>query len=92
MTYTVSIIAYSHCMGTGSGQAQGMVQALMGSSILYRNVHTGLRTGQEPEPIASYCDGLVPCTCSRSCSLAAKNFDVLGEKARISEVLCLQCE
>ena len=32
----------------------------MGTTILYRNVHTGLRQRKEPEPIVSYCAGPVP--------------------------------
>ena len=49
------IITYSHCMGMQSGQAQGTGLRAMGSSILYRNVHTGLRQAKELGSIVSYC-------------------------------------
>ena len=35
----------------------------MGSNILYKNVHAGLRQGEEPGPIVSYCAGQVACFC-----------------------------
>ena len=43
-------MAYSHCARPGTGQVQGMGLGLMGPNILYRNVHTDLRQGQEPDP------------------------------------------
>ena len=59
-------MAYSHCMGTGSGQVQGMGPGAMGSNMLCRNVYTGLRLGKEPRSIVSYCAGPVPCACPGS--------------------------
>ena len=57
----LSLMAYSHCARTG--QVQGTGSGVMGSNILYRIVHTGLRQGKELEPIVSYCAGPVPCSC-----------------------------
>ena len=57
-------MAYSHGTGPGLGQVQGVGPGTMGTNILHRNVHTGLRQGQEPESIISYCAGPVP---SQSC-------------------------
>ena len=37
-----------------------MGQGPMGPNILYRNVHTGLTQGKEPEAIVSYCAGPGP--------------------------------
>ena len=45
-------MAYSHCTGQGPEQQQGPGMGLMGSNILYRNVHTGPGQGQEPEPLS----------------------------------------
>ena len=52
-------MAYSHCMGTGSRE--------MGPNMLHRNPHTGLRQGQEPGPIVSYCAGSVTCPVPTQC-------------------------
>ena len=57
-----SVVAYSYCTGPGPGQVQGTGLGLMGPSILYRTLHTGLRLGKEPGPIVSYCAGPVLCT------------------------------
>ena len=46
------IMAYSHCLGT--------VPGLIGPNMLYRNVHTGTRQGQETGLIVSCCTGPVP--------------------------------
>ena len=43
-------MAYSCCIG--QGQVQGTGLGLMGPNILYRNVHTGPRQGQEPNPFS----------------------------------------
>ena len=55
------VMAYSYCTGPGLGQVQGTGLGLMGPSIFYRNLYTGLRLGKEPGPIVSYCVGPVPC-------------------------------
>ena len=36
---------------TGTGQVQGNRLRLTGSSMLYRNAHTGLKQGKEPDPL-----------------------------------------
>ena len=64
LSQSFRLMAHSHCPGTELGQVQEVGLGLMGPNILYRNVHTGLRQEQEPEPIVSYCAGPVPCTCS----------------------------
>ena len=45
------------------GQVQGMGLGAMGTNMLCRNVHTGLRQGKESGSIVSYCADPVPCTC-----------------------------
>ena len=50
----------------GLGQVQGTGPRQMGPHMLYRNVHTGLRQGKEPGPIAFYCISLILCTCPGS--------------------------
>ena len=63
-------MAYSRCTGMGTGQVQVMGPELMGSNILYRNVHTGLRLGQEPDrlspivPVPHPVPAPVPVLCS----------------------------
>ena len=47
-------MVYSHCMGLGIGPGS------MRSNILCRKVNTGLRQGQGPGPIVSYCASPVP--------------------------------
>ena len=42
-------MAYSHCTGQGLGQVQVTGGDLMGPNILHRNVHAGLKQGQEPD-------------------------------------------
>ena len=44
-------MAYSHCTGTVLGQVQGTEPGGMGPNVLYRNVHTGLRLGEVPDPL-----------------------------------------
>ena len=38
--------------GTGTGQVQGTEKGLIGSNILYRCIHTGLRQGNEADPLS----------------------------------------
>ena len=49
------LIVYAHCTGLEPGQVQGTGLGAIGpySSILYRNVQTGLRQGQEPDPLSA---------------------------------------
>ena len=60
------VMTYSHCTGTGPEQVQGTAPGAMGTNILYRNVHTGLRQGKEPGPIVSYCARWVSRICPGS--------------------------
>ena len=46
--------------GNGNGTGAGTGAGSMGSNILCRNVHTGLRQGQGPEPIIFYCTSPIP--------------------------------
>ena len=55
-------MAYSHCTTTGPVQDREWEKGSMGSNISWRNVHTGLRQGQGPGSIVSYCSNFVPCT------------------------------
>ena len=48
-------MAYSQCIGTGPGRVHGLGRGLMTPSILYKNVHTSLRQGQQLGLIVSYC-------------------------------------
>ena len=56
------LMACSHCTGTGAVQEQGTVTGPMGSNILWRNVHTGLRHGQGTGPIVFCCQSSIPCS------------------------------
>ena len=51
-----TMMANSHCTGTGAGQVQGQTW-IKSSNILFRNVHTGPQQGKEPRPIVSYLIG-----------------------------------
>ena len=53
---SIRLMGYSHCMGPGPGMGPGS----MGSTKLCRSVHTALRQGQGPGPIASYCATPIP--------------------------------
>ena len=59
-----TMCAYGIRHGNGTGTVQGTGPGGMGPNILYRNVHSSPRQGNEPRPIVSYCAGPVPCTCS----------------------------
>ena len=59
-TNTMDIMVYSDYTGTGPGLVKG--PNFMESLAQCRNVHTGLRQGQWPEPIVSYCASFVSCT------------------------------
>ena len=52
--------ALSHCTGPEPGQVQGMGPELMGPNILYRNVHSGPRLGQEADPLSAIVPVLLP--------------------------------
>ena len=52
-------MAYSNCTGQGPGHAQGMAAGLMDPGS-YRNVHTGLRQGQAPDPLSTIMPVIVP--------------------------------
>ena len=67
----MSVMAYSHCRETGSGQVQGRGPRAMDTNMLYRNVHTGPIQGKEPGSIVFCCASTVPCTCPDpfSCSV-----------------------
>ena len=41
-------------MGIGTGTGTGDGPELIGSNILYGNVHTGLRQGKVPGPVVSF--------------------------------------
>ena len=56
------VMVYSHCTEPGPETGPGMTPGSMGSNILCRNVHTGPRQGQVPEPINSYYARPVLCT------------------------------
>ena len=58
--FVLGIMACSHCTGQRGRTGTGL--GAMGSNILYRNVHSGLRREEEPGHIVSYCAGPVPCT------------------------------
>ena len=61
MLTELPLMAYPHCTGQGLAQEQRPETGLMGSNILYRNVHAGQR--KEPWSIVSYCTSPVPFTC-----------------------------
>ena len=44
-------MACSHCTETSLGQAQGRGQKAMGTTLQYRNVHTGPRQKKEAVPV-----------------------------------------
>ena len=67
ISVAVRLMVYSHCMRPGPGIEQGTGLRLMGSNILCRNVHTGPRQGQGPEPIVSCCASPVPCSAPGPC-------------------------
>ena len=46
-------MTYSHYTGLEPGQVKRTGKELMGSNILYRSVHTGLRQGNEPDPLSA---------------------------------------
>ena len=51
-------MVHSHCTGT----EPGLVHRPMETIVPCRTVHTGLRQGQVPGPIVSYCASSVPCS------------------------------
>ena len=58
---TVGVMVYSHWTGPGPDMGLGIGPGFIGSIISYRNVHTGLRQGQGPGPIVSYCASPMQC-------------------------------
>ena len=44
------------------GGGQGLWMGSMGSNMSWRNIHIGLKQGQRPGPIVSYCASPVLCT------------------------------
>ena len=59
-------MARLRCTESGAGVGVETGTATMGSYVLYRDVHTALRQGQEPDPLSlvvlvSCCAGPIPC-------------------------------
>ena len=57
-------MVYSHRTEMGPGMGPGLEMESIGSNILCTNVHTGLRQGQGPGTIVSYCVIKIPFTSS----------------------------
>ena len=55
--------------GSWLGQVQGTGQELIGSNILYISIHTGLRVGNEPDPLSSIMPVPVPVPVPVPCSV-----------------------
>ena len=47
----LTVMAYSHCKGTGPGQIRGMAPGAVGTNMLYRNVHTFWDRGRNQDPL-----------------------------------------
>ena len=47
----LTVMAYSHCRGTGPGQIRGMAPGAAGTNMLYRNVHTVWDRGRNQGPL-----------------------------------------
>ena len=61
-------------MGPGQGQRHGMGSGSIGSNIIYRNVHAGLKQEQGPGPIVSYFASPITCTGHGPCPVQCESY------------------
>ena len=92
----ICLVVYSYCKGAGLGAGPWMEPGSMGSAILCKNIHTGLRQIKWPGLIVSYRAIPVPCIAyvrSRSRAVWISHNDECWKKSecKAGAKWCLHC-